>query len=520
MLSLSSSGTALNQLAGAAAANVGFSSGAGLASDSIPRLTIGEKQKGCYCLLLISLLISCPSKTNLFLIISTDTDALKEILNLNSPSTTSESQEPVWKMSIYDRIGQDIVTPLLSVKELRDHGVTVHVPLHSDRDSVPYVPAIYFVMPTDENIQRICQDFRNNLYGSYYLNFISPISRTKLEELATVALQSNCNTKVSKIYDQYLNFVSLEEDVFVLKHNDHDAISYYSLNRPGAQDAEIERIVDYIVDSLFAVFVTLGVVPVIRAPRGNAAEVIAQKLDRELRQNLRDARSSFFTGSGPGGAGSGGDYQRMLFSRPVLVILDRTIDMATPLSHSWTYQALAHDVLDMKLNQVHIAEDAKGQTEEEVGKKPKTKPYDLSVSDTFWTTQRGSPFPTVAEAIQERLEEYRSSEDEVKRLKNEMGLDNALPTEAISISDNTAKLTSAINNLPELLEAKRLIDLHTTIASAILEFIKQRKLDVYFEVEERIVAGKGSADPKQSQTPIDLIRDPAAGIGRIKFDSF
>ncbi len=33
------------------------------------------------------------------------------------------------------------------------------------------------------------------------------------------------------------------------------------------------------------------------------------------------------------------------FSRPLLVILDRNIDLATPLHHTWTYQALTHDVL-------------------------------------------------------------------------------------------------------------------------------------------------------------------------------
>jgi hypothetical protein len=33
------------------------------------------------------------------------------------------------------------------------------------------------------------------------------------------------------------------------------------------------------------------------------------------------------------------------FQRPLLVILDRNVDLATPLHHTWTYQALAHDVL-------------------------------------------------------------------------------------------------------------------------------------------------------------------------------
>jgi len=29
--------------------------------------------------------------------------------------------------------------------------------LHSDRDPIPDVPAIFFVMPTEENVDRICQ---------------------------------------------------------------------------------------------------------------------------------------------------------------------------------------------------------------------------------------------------------------------------------------------------------------------------------------------------------------------------
>lgn len=38
-----------------------------------------------------------------------------------------------------------------------------------------------------------------------------------------------------------------------------------------------------------------GTVPLIQCPRGNAAEMVAQKLDKKLRENLRDARNSLFT---------------------------------------------------------------------------------------------------------------------------------------------------------------------------------------------------------------------------------
>jgi len=40
----------------------------------------------------------------------------------------------------------------------------------------------------------------------------------------------------------------------------------------------------------------IGVVPIIRCPRGNAAEAVAVALDKKLRENLRDTRNSMFTG--------------------------------------------------------------------------------------------------------------------------------------------------------------------------------------------------------------------------------
>jgi len=55
------------------------------------------------------------------------TGALKHMLNLNQPPAKTLAGEPVWKILIYDRCGQDIISPLISVKELRELGVTLHV---------------------------------------------------------------------------------------------------------------------------------------------------------------------------------------------------------------------------------------------------------------------------------------------------------------------------------------------------------------------------------------------------------
>ncbi|XP_075974862.1 sec1 family domain containing Slh [Anticarsia gemmatalis] len=435
-------------------------------------------------------------------------NALKQMLNLNQPLTKSVACEPTWKVLIYDRVGQDVISPLISVKELRELGVTLHVQLHSDRDPIPEVPAVYFCAPTEENLGRICQDLDNGIYDQYHLNFISPITRQKLEDLAASAIQSNSAVNIHKVYDQYLNFICLEDDLFIMKHQQSDSLSYYAINRGDTKDTEMEAIMDSIVESLFSVFVTLGNVPIIRSSKGNAAEMVAKKLDKKLRENLWDARNNLFHGN----TGQVGSFS---FTRPMLILLDRNLDMATPLHHTWTYQALAHDVLDLSLNRAVVPENVGAATVPE--KKAKTRVCDLDSKDPLWTEHKGSPFPTVAEAIQEDLDKYRSSEAEVKKLKSSMGLDGESDLALSMVSDNTQRLTSAVNSLPQLMEKKRLIDMHTTIATAILNAIKSRRLDSFFELEEKIMSKSSSVE---SKAVMDLISDPSAGTAEDKMRLF
>ncbi|CAF5133222.1 unnamed protein product [Rotaria magnacalcarata] len=155
---------------------------------------------------------------------------LKQMLNLNTASLSlmkSTGTDLAWKVLIYDELGQDIISPLLTVKELRDLGVTLHVSLKSDRDPVDEIAAVYFIMPTKDNIARIGKDLAEGLYESYYLNFIAPIPRDLLEDLATAALESNVQQNIAKIYDQYLDFITLEDDLLCLRQAGRDSISYY-----------------------------------------------------------------------------------------------------------------------------------------------------------------------------------------------------------------------------------------------------------------------------------------------------
>lgn len=158
-----------------------------------------------------------------------------------------------------------------------------------------------------------------------------------------------------------------------------------------------------VVDRLFSACVTLGVVPIIRCPRGGAAEHVAGLLDQKLRDALK-ARSNLFSEGVLGLSAS--------LSRPLLALFDRNFDLCTAVQHTWTYKPLVHDVLGMKLNRISLQAEAApagpmgmgmGMAAAPAGKKH----YDVDDRDFFWEACGAHPFPKVGAGQRPRGAEQR-----------------------------------------------------------------------------------------------------------------
>jgi len=88
-----------------------------------------------------------------------------------------------------------------------------------------------------------------------YINFLSSISRPLLEQLASQVAASNTSHLVAQVYDQYLNFIVTEENLFSCGIPQ----VYYTLNEPTVAESTIEDTISKIVSSLFSVAVTMGI---------------------------------------------------------------------------------------------------------------------------------------------------------------------------------------------------------------------------------------------------------------------
>lgn len=394
-------------------------------------------------------------------------NAVSNMLALECYEKDSVNPAPtqIWKILIYDRVCQNMLSPLVKVGSLRQHGVTLNLLLEAERSPVTDVPVVYIVEPSMENIDRILHDMKKGYYRRYYINFSTSISKEVLEHFAVSASKMGCADLVNAVVDRFLQFVSISPFEFSLDLPD----AFTVFHGTQAKDQEIEACLARICDGLLSVIITLGAVPVIRYPSTptSPARLLAEQLNERLRAllSLREINQLLPRGG----------MRSSSLERPLLILTDREVDFNVMLHHTWSYQALVHDLFELRLNRVTLPGSAAAGS----GDVEKPKTFDIDSSDTLWAEYGYRAFPEAAVAISDAFQEYSARKAQLDQGSTESWTESG-PNTAAGVQ--SALLT--LNAVPEMVVKKKSIDMHTNIAHAVVAEITSRGLDKLYETED------------------------------------
>lgn len=394
--------------------------------------------------------------------------ALIKLLHFNEAFQQHQSTEELFKVLVIDAYTLNVVATLLHTEILRQHGVTLVLTIEKDRQAIADAPAVYFLKPTPENAAQIVADIESGLYKEVHLNFTPWTPRPVLEGLAEGAVKSASATRIAKIYDQYLSFIALEAGLFTLALPD----SYLRLNDNRATEQDIDRAVSQIVEGLFSVCVTLGTVPVIRCAPGGLAEHVARALSAKLSDHLKGRAAALFAEA---------SALQASLSRPILCLFDRNFDLIPMLEQPFTYKALVHDCLGLRLNKVQV------QSRDRGGATGRPLSIEVGEDDAFWQQNGHQEFGFVAQEVDNQLKKYQ--EVMTSLTSRSAGSEHPDTDESGMIQEATKALLTTVKSLPELRTQKKKLDNHMNLLYALLHIIKERTLDKFHEVGQQVLSG-------------------------------
>ena len=204
--------------------------------------------------------------------------------------------------------------------------------------------------------------------------------------------------------------------------------------------------------------------------------------------------------------------------RPILVIMDRNMDLITPIQHASTYQALIDDVLEHKANRVEFNVKPEGSAAEEALRRrgrvppPVRKKMDIDPDvDPFYSRHKFNPFPEAIENNGAELQDVTAKEGQIRSKTG--GDASAAAAAAASVrGGDSADLATAVESLPKLLERKKKLEVHTSILQAVMNEVAARDVPQFYELETSLATGVYKNDAAKAKKDVmELATDPTKG---------
>lgn len=390
--------------------------------------------------------------------------------------------ESAWKALVVDRAALRILAATLYINDLVNEGVSIIELIDIRRAPLPSVPAVYFLTPCAETVDQLVNE-PSSQYKSYRIFFTSPLSKFLLN---TIKKRAKFISRVKQFVDLNVPFLTLESRVFSL---DRPASSLPQIHAPDIPPEKVREELGETRDRLSELCKLLA--PHLSwTVRSDATSFTTRTLASLLREEL-DVSSS--KGLASACAPTSGRFPPGVTppSNATLLIIDRASDLASPLVHEFTYQAMAHDLLSLNYRKpggAHIEVD----DEKTQGKK--FVQLDDEDKDPVWSSIRWMFIQDALNNAQHAFREFVQS-DAAFKIRGKT-------TDQLDVKE----MSAAVRALPQSQMKADKHALHITATRACLESCKQLSLTDLALVEQDLLVGRASDGTKiKAETMVENI---------------
>ncbi|KAK2806196.1 hypothetical protein FQN50_005919 [Emmonsiellopsis sp. PD_5] len=298
---------------------------------------------------------------------------------------------------------------------------------------------------------------------------LDPQMRNRIER------SSMARDQVADFRVMNINYFPREAHVAIFR----DPWSFPTLFHP-ACNTLIKGHLDDLAQRIVSICVSLGEYPIIRYYRPKNPTHEASVLCSHLARFVQDELDQY--------AQQRQDYpppsQR---PRGILYILDRSVDLHSPLVHEFTYQAMAHDLLPIKEGDKITYKTTlnEGLSGEEV------KEMEISESDKTWVDNRHLHMKDLLGKLVDDFNKFRAD--------NPQFSDSNAAANVNTIRDMLAGLT-------EFQEGKNSYTLHLNMAQECMKLFQDHKLMEVASVEQSLATGLDEDYRKPKDMADQLVR--------------
>ncbi|EIW79319.1 Sec1-like snare protein [Coniophora puteana RWD-64-598 SS2] len=426
-----------------------------------------------------------------------------------------------WKILVVDEHSQKLLGSVLKQFDILEENVTLIESISTNREPQQF-EAIYILMPTTQNVDRIIRDFSNGRqqYLAAHLFFLEGLPEPLFQRLT----ESAAEPYLKGLRELFLNFWVLEAQTFCV----NEPALFFNMYSPPRSEASfrgararLEEELRFLAKSIANLCITLNEFPYIRyyfpshhlplgplqpnaqtrAPpptegsgrwrtnlaRGETArayeaadtEFATRLLAFMVQQNLDEHKRSNSDFPKPS------DPPR---PRATLIITDRSMDTVAPLLHEFTYQAMCNDLLPIidGTKYMYKFQSAQGVQED--------KAATLSDADTVWTEIRHIH---MREAIDKLMADFN------KFMQDNAGFKGEGAANLNDMKDMLASLPQYQEQREKATLRMDQFSLHLNMAQDCMNIFERDKLTALASVEQNCATGL----TPEGKTPKGLVEE-------------